>query len=354
MTDGRRRSWLTIGGRSRTRVTRSRVVTATGEDGVKGMRQGWQPTRVAAPEYRGGVRAARVRRDRLRALGQTLSGLALFAGMSLLTGCGGDAPESGETARSKDAGQAQALGPAAPSSSETETPVDPAVEGRGVEPSPVVPDDVADQTIRQTFRCGDVLVEATFGDEAVVLENGEGQRRLPQVPAASGARYADALGRAFWARGDTARWTPGPASSLSAAPADEGGTLDCVVSPDERSPWAEGRERGLALRAIGQEPGWLLEVQMHGNDDGSGRALLVEQDGGMQVFDDVAWAPDGTLLRFDEGRYVARLGVPGAVCTDGMSGERMALSVVLVAPDGERSGCGRDYRHERLTTDAAR
>ena len=51
------------------------------------------------------------------------------------------------------------------------------------------------------FQCSDLAVTAEFrGADAVILTFGESRLKLPQVRAASGARYADDAGNEFWTK----------------------------------------------------------------------------------------------------------------------------------------------------------
>ena len=61
-------------------------------------------------------------------------------------------------------------------------------------------------------------VTALFFNKApgavVLLVGSEGATRLPQLPAASGARYGDG-NEAFWIKGDQATWTLGRAPAMT-------------------------------------------------------------------------------------------------------------------------------------------
>jgi len=53
-----------------------------------------------------------------------------------------------------------------------------------------------------TYRCSELGVSATFeGEERVELTLPDRRLTLTQVPAASGAKYADAHGNEFWTKG---------------------------------------------------------------------------------------------------------------------------------------------------------
>jgi membrane-bound inhibitor of C-type lysozyme len=99
------------------------------------------------------------------------------------------------------------------------------------------------------YQCGDLRIEARFRDEAVELELPGRVLILPAAVADAGARYADLQGNAFRIRGRT--------SAMLTLSGQAG--VACTVTV-ARSPWAEARERGVAYRAVGQEPGWAVEV----------------------------------------------------------------------------------------------
>ena len=94
-------------------------------------------------------------------------------------------------------------------------------------------------------------IEVTYGTESFTL--------APAM-AASGARYSDGT-REFWSRGAEAR-LEAPGYSLQG----------CVAAAAD-DPWQVSRLLGYDFRAIGQEPGWMVEVE-------SGRRMHVLADYG--------------------------------------------------------------------------
>lgn len=129
-----------------------------------------------------------------------------------------------------------------------------------------------------------------------------------------------------------------PASS-NAAPVDSGqGRVD---------PWAEAKARGIDFRALGQEPGWYLEI-----DDGARMTLVV--DYGERRIEMAAPAPvvdSGGL----QTTYVARSAThslqvfiraePQArPCRDGMSGLTIGSTVTVELDSTTYRGCGRRLR----------
>jgi putative lipoprotein len=82
--------------------------------------------------------------------------------------------------------------------------------------------------------------------ETIDLVLPDGRRRLPRVPTASGERYAE-RGVSFWSKGREA--------TLEL----DGRTHACTENR-RRSITEDARLRGVELRAVGQEPGWTLEL----------------------------------------------------------------------------------------------
>jgi heat shock protein HslJ/uncharacterized membrane protein len=82
--------------------------------------------------------------------------------------------------------------------------------------------------------------------ETIDLVLPDGRRRLPRVPTASGERYAE-RGVSFWRKGREA--------TLEL----DGRTHACTENR-RRSITEDARLRGVELRAVGQEPGWTLEL----------------------------------------------------------------------------------------------
>jgi membrane-bound inhibitor of C-type lysozyme len=92
-----------------------------------------------------------------------------------------------------------------------------------------------------------LVMRNLFREKAIAIDFHDGTRRLDQTMSASGARYADAVA-AFWIKG-------------SAATLERQGAP--LVKCEERraeSLVEDARARGVEFRAVGNEPGWVLEV----------------------------------------------------------------------------------------------
>ena len=134
------------------------------------------------------------------------------------------------------------------------------------------------------------------------------------------------------------------ADSASEGPVEATAAQDTAASdaPDadpstSYDPWERARARGVTFRAVGQEPGWTLELM--GSD-----SLLLALDYG-----DRRLAFSEPATRVEEGRVTHRAGSDGdsvtvvvdeTHCADVMSGE-LHDATVTVTFDGEAfRGCG--------------
>jgi uncharacterized membrane protein len=118
-----------------------------------------------------------------------------------------------------------------------------------------------------------------------------------------------------------------PAEATSPAPVESAG-------PD---PWEAARQRGIDYRAVGQEPGWFLEI------DHDAQLRLV-YDYGERVVTALAPGPrvDGTRTTYEVTSPAAVLVViERRPCADVMSGLPFPDSVVVTMMDREVRGCGR-------------
>jgi uncharacterized membrane protein len=107
-----------------------------------------------------------------------------------------------------------------------------------------------------------------------------------------------------------------------------------------RTPWEAARLRGASFRAVGNEPGWSVEIQ-------SGERIVFETDYGQTR---VATPLPAPRIESDPERtsYHARskaheltLVIEPGPCQDDMSGERFELRASVVLDGREHRGCGR-------------
>ncbi len=152
---------------------------------------------------------------------------------------------------------------------------------------------------------------------------------LSQVRVASGVRYEE---------GDTMFWSQGDQASLAV---DGQLYSECQLSP-QRVPWEDARRRGVDFRAVGNEPGWYLEVQR-------GRQLLFVEANGMRrvlIPDPVEEEVEGMRTYLgSSGANHLQVDIVEQLCADTMSGERYNNKVTVTHNKKRFSGCGRslDY-----------
>jgi uncharacterized membrane protein len=104
------------------------------------------------------------------------------------------------------------------------------------------------------------------------------------------------------------------------------------------SVWHKAKLRGVAFRAVGQEPGWLLEIT-------NGSEILLVTDYGKHrtsypYVEPIVHQEERRteFITGDDGTIVEIRGVP---CRDSMSGEEFEVSVTIKQTDRELQGCGR-------------
>ena len=102
--------------------------------------------------------------------------------------------------------------------------------------------------------------------------------------------------------------------------------------------WHRAKLRGVAFRAIGQEPGWLLEIT-------NGTEILLVTDYGQnrQLYpyvEPVVYQEERRTQYVLES-YGVTVEIRGQRCTDVMSGEEFEVSVSIIMTDGRLEGCGR-------------
>jgi putative lipoprotein len=178
------------------------------------------------------------------------------------------------------------------------------------------------------FDCDTLALTATFRDDGVTIEVPQ-QRALtlPHVASASGARYSNGT-ETFWNKGREAtfEW--------------HGHTETCR---ERREPWQEAFDRGVDFRAVGQEPGWFLEID-------EGQQIRLVYDYAEHELDAPAPAPSvngpsttyDTTAKSEHRRVPIRIVVEESPCTDSMSGETFPRSVVVTVGDRTLHGCGRE------------
>ena len=101
--------------------------------------------------------------------------------------------------------------------------------------------------------------------------------------------------------------------------------------------WHAAKLRGVAFRAIGQEPGWLLEIT-----NGEEILLLTDYGKNKQSYPYVEPREDKvsrkTVFPVDDSTSIL---IEGKPCTDSMSGESFEVTVTVTQGEKTLKGCGR-------------
>jgi len=210
---------------------------------------------------------------------------AVIAGALVFAGCG-SSPQSSESTASKGA-----------------APAKPPITAR--------------------FDCDTLALTAVFHDDRVVLELPDRAVTLPHVVSASGARYSD---------GPVTFWNKGREATFEI----DGRKQTCR---EQRGPWQEAADRGIDFRAVGQEPGWFLEV------DKEKQIRLVYDYAEHELVTSLpAPKAQGSATVYDttvKSEHLVIL-IEEAPCTDVMSGEAFPNSVTVTVGTRTLRGCGRD------------
>ncbi len=199
-------------------------------------------------------------------------------------------------------------------------------------PVPVPPAAQAQALSHAAYQCGDTRIEIVDRDEQLLLRLPRGDMPLRREVAASGARYADRHGNRFWSRGEEAMLVM------------DGGEQQSCSPVAARSPWAQARDRGVVIRAVGQEPGWLADIfggdepKMQLQLDYGQRTLTVDRARGQGNPDQQRFAYTGET----DGERV-HLEFRRASCRDNMSGHHFPLRAELTVGGRQLWGCAHHW-----------
>jgi membrane-bound inhibitor of C-type lysozyme/uncharacterized membrane protein len=176
--------------------------------------------------------------------------------------------------------------------------------------------------IAARFACDEVAVAATFHGDRVELQLPGRTLTLPQVIAASGARFSDGS-NTFWNKGNDATFEL------------DGRTQSCR---QVRDPWLDAAGRGIDFRAVGQEPGWYLEIDNE-------RSIHLVYDYAERTATTPVPAPvvKGAEMSYTAVTDAHRLAVliEPRLCSDTMSGQRFPRTVTVTIDGQMLRGCGR-------------
>ena len=168
-------------------------------------------------------------------------------------------------------------------------------------------------------------VRNLFREDAVTIDLHEGERKLPLVVSASGAKYADET-LTFWTKGSEATF-----ERKGTAP------VQCR-EVRAKSLLADARLRGVVYRGTGNEPGWMVEI-------GPATRLLFVTNFGAErhEFDGSSTTgadPSGvTVFTARHGAQEIKVTVAREACTDDMSGAEFDHRMIVEFGGQGLRGC---------------
>jgi uncharacterized membrane protein len=174
------------------------------------------------------------------------------------------------------------------------------------------------------YECGDrVLMLALFPTHATLVE--EREIILQPTPSPSGRLFAN---------GDVAFLLRSPEATLDWY----GEAIACQELPD---PWKNAGRSGIDFRAVGQEPGWFVEIDdehlIHLVYDYAERELTTSAPS-------KTIESDRTIFTGEAGDRVVTVEIREKPCSDVMSGEPYPFTVTVTVDDRTLDGCGRMVR----------
>ncbi len=185
------------------------------------------------------------------------------------------------------------------------------------------------------FECPEHSFALRHEGDGVRLYLLEGELLLRETPAASGAKYSDGK-NLFRQKGEEALL------ELEGRP-----PARCRENP-QRAVWEDARLNGVDFRAVGNEPGWHLEIREEGE---AAAAIDLVTMYGEHYYSFPGARREAVPEAAGRLRYTAALGKHRLVvmleqgeCIDTMSGERFATRVEVRLDHEIYRGCGRRLR----------
>ena len=151
--------------------------------------------------------------------------------------------------------------------------------------------------------------------------------RLPHVPSASGAKYNDGQ-ITFWSKGNEALIEDGQETHHN------------CKNNRAKAIWEHAKLGGVDFRAVGNEPGWYLELKQ-------GDSVVFVADYGQRRYKFATPTPmidlqaRVTTYRVQASEHELVIVITGQGCRDSMSGEPFETRVTVIFDDREYQGCGR-------------
>ena len=191
------------------------------------------------------------------------------------------------------------------------------------ETASALPDGVLHAYFWECDRDVTLVMQNLLEEKSVGLQIHGESRKLPQVVAASGAKYSDG-DFTFWTKGDTATFQRGTGPEVACREVRAKSLVE------------DARVRGVLYRGIGNEPGWTVEI---GPND---RLQLVTDYGEKKLkFAGTTVANhDGSMVYAAKaGDDAVKVSVKQEACVDDMAGTNFDHSMVVEHGGKTLRGC---------------
>jgi len=176
------------------------------------------------------------------------------------------------------------------------------------------------------YTCADGFrFSARVRDREATLDLGRSEVTLAHARSASGARYGS---------GETEYWSKGRKATLRTPR----GTHRACRGQPAADPWEAAALRGASFRALGQEPGWALEIVP------DHWIRLIHDYGTQRGFWPIPTprlvGDDATIYRTRTDAHDLVLRILRQPCRDSMNGRSRPETVTVVLDGRELHGCG--------------
>ena len=150
---------------------------------------------------------------------------------------------------------------------------------------------------------------------------------LPHVPSGSGAKYSEDQ-ITYWSKGDEALLEIGDEQHMN------------CKNNRALAIWEDAKLRGVDFRAIGNEPGWNLEII-------KSEKIVFVGNYGQKRYEFITTEPSvdqqarTTVYEVQNDKHEVSVIISGRRCRDTMSGEAFETTVTVILDGKKYRGCGK-------------
>ena len=183
------------------------------------------------------------------------------------------------------------------------------------------------RTITYVFECDDYEIIARFETKDALVQTPDGSFRLPPAETADGNSFSN---------GQATLWRDGETASFEI----DGRRYESCQNNKQRAIWQDAKMRGVSFRGVGNEPGWVLEIDSqitifrtnYGEDEFAFPTSIPELDSETMAATYTMSARGHTL----------KVMLRHETCADTMADSQFETSVeVLLDGETQYNGCGR-------------